>query len=218
MTQLKNVFFDLDGTLLDTQADIRDCMAQALRENGGNEEAFFRIFRIGPPLNATVTQCLPPEQANLVPGIVARFRDLYDQSGFPNTKPYAGIEALLHRLKEEGFRVFIATNKRLNPTRLIVQTLGWEELFTDVFAFDALPGQTLTKSQMLAYGLEKWGGTPSESVMVGDTPGDVQGGKEAGFLTVGVCWGYATADEVQNAKPDRLVSDSTLLERVFGEF
>lgn len=216
MTKIQNVFFDLDGTLLDTQADIRNCMMCALRENGGDEEAFFKIFHVGPPLTDTVRQCLPSGQADLVPGIIDRFRDLYDHCGFPFTKPYSGIDALLRLLKGSGFRLFIATNKRLVPTRLLLRKLAWETLFTDVFTIDLLPGEILTKKGMLLYGLKKWGGSPSESVMVGDTPGDVRGGKEAGFSTIGVSWGYEKVQILREANPDYIVSDSVGLESFFG--
>jgi phosphoglycolate phosphatase len=102
-------------------------------------------------------------------------------------------------LKRQGCHVYVATNKRWNPTRLLMAKLGWDELFDGYYSFDMFPGRTLTKAELLAEVMRQRGVDPADAVMVGDTKGDVTSGAAAGMYTIGCTWGYGTREELEGA-------------------
>lgn len=101
--------------------------------------------------------------------LIASFRELYCTSGFPGTVPYPGIPALLERLRRDGTRLFLATNKALRATRLIVEKQGWLPVFEQIHTPDSTPGPLCGKSERLRRRWPKqdsirraarWSGTP----------------------------------------------------------
>ena len=208
----RHYFFDFDGTLCDTDADIRLAWRAALAETGLPHADFDSVFRNGPPIDE-VTRGLFGEAA-ATPGLIARMRELfrrhYDEGGFPNTRPYPGIEQWLGRIKDSGASAYIVTNKRHCATNLLVDRLGWRGLFKSVYSSDMFmdtPIGKLKKPALLAEAMEREGAAPEESVMVGDSANDFEAARANGIRSIGCSWGYgapgdlALADEVIHAPP-----------------
>ena len=192
-------FFDLDGTLARTGEDIIAAWKRSIADIGRECPRFDEVFRIGPTLDRVVYDLFDDASPELVAQIVARFRPNYDESGFPNTVPYPGVERWLKALKGAGARLHIVTNKRHAPTQAIVAKFGWGALFDGVWSFDTFPGERYRKPDLLARLLREGSIAPSDAVMVGDTAGDVAAGKANGMRTVGVTWGYGTRGELDGA-------------------
>ena len=129
---------------------------------------------------------------------MARFKPLYDESGFPNTIPYPGVPELLAAIRAQGGKAYIVTNKRHNATRLIAKKFGWDRSLDGVWSYDTFETK-YTKPELLAKLLTDLGINPKDSVMVGDTKGDVDAGKANGMATIGVTYGYGTPEEVSAA-------------------
>ena len=197
-------FFDLDGTLCDTAPDIFGCWLAALKAAGLETERFRRDFRIGPPLEPMIAGLFPELTEPEREALIASFRELYCTSGFPGTVPYPGIPALLERLRRDGTRLFLATNKALRATRLIVEKQGWLPVFEQIHTPDSTPGPLCGKSERLRRALAETGLDPARCAMVGDTVPDIEAGRAAGMRTVAVTWGYGGAAEVASAAPDRI--------------
>ena len=157
------------------------------------------MFTIGPTLDKVVYQLFDDASPELVAQMVARFRPNYDESGFPNTVPYPGVQDWLQSLKAAGAKLYIVTNKRHAPTQGIVRKFGWEALFDGVWSFDSFPGVKYKKPDLLARLLADLGVDPADAVMVGDTKGDIDAGRANGMRTVGVTWGYGTREELAEA-------------------
>lgn len=207
-----HLFFDFDGTLLDTQADVCADMRATLLALGLEPDRFFAEFRIGPPLHQVLRDIYPELAAGAAERFIEEFRVRYDSSDYPTTRPYPGIESLLTEAAAEGKKLYIATNKRYAPTERLLRKFGWTSLFTDVFAVDKFPGSPMAKVEML-----RRGGVPTASaVMIGDAATDVFAGKAAGFHTVAVTWGYDSAEQLAAAAPDHLVSTAEELARLLG--
>lgn len=201
---MQAVFFDFDGTLLDTEADIRAAYTLTFQEFGLLAEQ--RNLKIGPTLPDNVRMLRPGAGDDEIARIVAAFSRNYDQSGFPATCCYDGVREMLAALHGR-MPLFIATNKRLVPTRLLLEKFGLAGFFRGVYASDMLlPARRLSKLDMLRLGLEEHGLTPEACAIVGDTVSDIRGGRDAGMRTIAVRWGYAGPGEFDDPAPDRIAA------------
>ena len=204
-------FFDFDGTLCDTEADIKAAWRAALRNLGKDCPQFDRVYRTGPTLEQVAYMLFEDATPALVDAIKEQFRTCYDGSDFPSTRPYKWVPAWLENLKRQGCRIYIATNKRWNPTRILVKKLGWDVLFDGCYSFDSFldsgvaavhpgaPRRALTKAELLSEVMRLRGIDSADAVMVGDTKGDVSSGAAAGMHTIGCTWGYGAREELEEA-------------------
>lgn len=191
-------FFDLDGTLARTGEDIIVAWKGALTALGRDLANFDKVFKIGPTLEKIVYELYDDATPRLIEDLMARFKPLYDESGFPNTIPYPGVPELLAAIRAQGGKAYIVTNKRHNATRLIAKKFGWDRSLDGVWSYDTFETK-YTKPELLAKLLTDLGINPEDSVMVGDTKGDVDAGKANGMATIGVTYGYGTPEEVSAA-------------------
>ena len=191
-------FFDLDGTLARTGEDIVIAWKGALTALGRDLTHFDEVFRIGPTLEKIVYELYDDATPQLVEDLMARFKPLYDESGFPNTVPYPGVPELLAAIRAAGGRAYIVTNKRHSATLLSARTFGWDRTLDGVWSYDTF-GTKYKKPELLAKLLKDLGVDPKDAVMVGDTKGDVDAGKANGMVTIGVTYGYGTPEEVSAA-------------------
>ena len=197
-TRRHHWFFDLDGTLARTGEDIVVAWKGALTELGRDLSNFDRVFKIGPTLEKVVYELYDDATPQLVDDLMARFKPLYDESGFPNTVPYPGVPEFLSELKAAGAKVYIVTNKRHAPTLAIAKKFGWDRLFDGIWSYDTFETK-YKKSELLAKLLADLQVDASDAVMVGDTKGDVDAGKANGMVTIGVTYGYGTTEELASA-------------------
>jgi len=109
---IRQVIFDLDGTLFDTAPDIRLALAGALRTYGYDGELAMAVTP-GLPLDGMIRAAVGRDiPVTGVHQITAEFRRQYDQLDFSRTRAYPGAIDLLRRLKAAGRHLYIATNKR----------------------------------------------------------------------------------------------------------
>ena len=196
--KFRHWFFDLDGTLARTGEDIIVAWKGALTALGRDLSNFDRVFRIGPTLEKVVYELYDDATPQLVEDLMARFKPLYDEGGFPNTVPYPGVPELLAALKAAGAKAYIVTNKRHNATQLIAKKFGWDRILDGVWSYDTFETKH-KKPELLAMLLKDLGVEAKDAVMVGDTKGDVDSGKANGMATIGVTYGYGSPEEVSSA-------------------
>lgn len=194
------IVFDLDGTLVDSAPEIVAAMEQAWSTL---EKAPFprERFRIGPPLMDIMRDLGAADPA----AVATAFRARYDASDFSGSPPFAGVVDLVAELQRRA-PIAVATNKRAAPAHKILKRWFPERFarIATIDLIDAVPG-TYSKADMLR--------TLGAAVLVGDTVGDIRSAREAGVRIVAVTWGYDTAETLEKAGPDALVSDpSALLE------
>ena len=194
----KHWFFDLDGTLARTGEDIILAWKGAIRAIGRDLTRFDEVFKIGPTLEQMVYALYDDATPQLVADLMARFKPLYDESGFPNTVPYPGVPELLAVIKAAGGKAYIVTNKRHNATQLIAKKFGWDRTLDGVWSYDTFETK-YKKPELLAKLLKDLGIDSKDAVMVGDTKGDVDAGRANGMATIGVTWGYGVEGEVSAA-------------------
>ena len=208
---MKFCFFDLDGTLADTDPDIRGAWKAALADLGLDCPAFDEKFVAGPPIDE-MTRILFPDRftQELADGIRIRFAAHYDNDGFPLTREYPGVLDEVRRLKAEGRTVAIVTNKRFAAATAMARHFGWNEVFDGVYAGDMFTDPAVAarfgatvgkvrKPELLRMVMAGLGAAPTDCALVGDTSSDFEAAAANGVLSVGVAWGYGTPEELSRA-------------------
>ncbi|MBR2584865.1 MAG: HAD family hydrolase [Thermoguttaceae bacterium] len=188
------LFFDLDGTLLDTVDDVTADMMATLRELGLDAERYRRRFRFGPPLREALFEVYPEMNNDLLEEFVRRFRERYNTSDYPLTRPYPGIDELLHRAAGAGCPLFIVTFKRQIPTARLIKKFGWTDLFAEIFTVDRFAPDipVMLKPEMIA----RSGVDTRGARLIGDAPTDLDAAHEAHLAAAAVTWGYSTEEEL----------------------
>jgi phosphoglycolate phosphatase len=197
-------FFDLDGTLADTDGDIRLAWKAALNEMCVDTDPFDRLFVAGPTIEDMAKKMYPELYSDeFVAQLRKKFGEHYDGDGFPTTKEYPRIIDCVRRLKASGAEVYIVTNKRFAGASIMSRHFGWDKLFdglytADMYASDPKIGK-LRKPELLKLVMDKLGALPDECVMVGDTSNDFNAASQNGVDSIGVSWGYGTEEELKLA-------------------
>ncbi|GAB2180269.1 HAD family hydrolase [Denitratisoma sp. agr-D3] len=183
------VAFDFDGTLVDSAPGILKGMALALAENRLDPVVPLRDDIIGPPLRTTLALISGSQDAALLDRLTADFKRCYDGGGYRDTRPYPGIDAALRRLHEQGTALYLATNKRGTPTRLILDHFGWTPWFAGIYCLDEHP-DCAGKKQMLGKILGEQRLPPARTPYVGDTEADADAAGTQDMPYLHVAWGY----------------------------
>ncbi len=196
-------FFDLDGTLADTDPDIRGSWKAALRDLGMECPDFDEKFVAGPPFDEMARILFPDRYTQeLADSIRELFARHYDHDGFPLTREYPGVLDAVRKLRERGDKVYIITNKRFVGATAMARHFGWDLVFDAVYAGDMHrddPIGVLRKPALLKLVMEERGISAADAVLVGDTALDFEAAAANGVRSVGVEWGYGTQDELAAA-------------------
>lgn len=212
----RHVCFDLDGTLVDSRADLASAMNHVLRSLGRaplSPEALHSF--VGEGARRLVEQSLGKAPPALVDAALARFMERYAAHLLDATVPYPGIVAMLDGLASRGLVLSILTNKPEAMSRAIVAGLGLASRFLAVVGGDSLPTRkpaTAGVDWLLAAG----GTRRDELLLVGDSGIDVRTAAAAGVAFCGVSWGL-TRDGMLAEGPERVIdAPAQLLDVVDG--
>ena len=132
----KAIIFDLDGTLIDSADSILYGFEFVLRDTGYIAKAPLNRGLIGPPLKLTMQKLSGINDDMVLNDLVDRFKSYYDLVGYQKSSPYLGVDKLLKDLRASEHNLILATNKRMIPTKKILEYLGWTPIFDDVYAID----------------------------------------------------------------------------------
>jgi phosphoglycolate phosphatase len=214
MEGMRNVVFDLDGTLVDTSEGVVNGVKHLFREldRAAPDDAEI-ARRIGPPLRDMLVTLLGTEDdAELREGIRV-FREYYRDHGAAESRPYAGVPQLLRSLADAGLRLMIVTNKPTAFARAILERLSMASLFEEILGQE-LSGAPAEKSDLLADLIRTHRLETRGTVMIGDTAGDVEAARANGVRSIGVTWGYGLPAAVERAAPDAVCYSVEHLRRV----
>jgi phosphoglycolate phosphatase len=212
MTHKSTLIFDLDGTLIDSAPSILASFAMVLEEAGVTANVPLANNLIGPPIQETLTILTGIDDPHIINTYVESFKRHYDSNGYKATKVYSGVSELLAALHADGFTLHLATNKRLAPTRLILDYLGWSSYFQSVYALDLYTPRLPDKGALLECLLTEQGLQSSEVLYIGDKTEDAQSAEQNGMAFLGVAWGYGDFDSA--CKWPVLNSPAFLLQQV----
>jgi len=200
---IDNIIFDFDGTLCESEEDIKSSWRSAIRELKLDTARFERVYRTGPPTEESARSFFPDADDALIRRLCEVYWGIYRASDYPYSHPYPGVEAMLAHLRRAGKRLFLATNKTGIPLGRLLAKFGWEQVFTAVMNRSMLPPGETEKACLVRMVLEKYALDPRRTAMVGDTAIDIVAGKAAGVVTVGATYGYGSVEELRSAGADR---------------
>ncbi len=201
---IKNILFDLDGTLTDPKEGITKSVEYALNYLGIHVEKLDDLINfIGPPLweSFKVFYGFDDEKANTA---VAKYRERFSDVGIYENAVYEGIADMLYKLKTDGFRLAVATSKPAVYAKKIVEHFGLDSYF-EMIAGSELDGTRVKKDEVISYALEALDMKADETIMVGDRKHDIQGAKLNNMRNVGVLFGYGDREEFEAAGADYVV-------------
>lgn len=191
MTGIRAVLFDLDGTLVDSAPDLAGT-GNDMRVARGLDPIAFERFRpmVGAGARGMLGIALDvtPDHPDFL-GLRDEFLDRYQERMTHQTRVFAGVEPVLTRLQEQSMPWGIVTNKAARFTEPLVAALGLGSKAAVVVSGDTTPHSKPHPAPLLEAARRL--GLPAQAcAYVGDDLRDVQAGRAAGMLTVGVAWGY----------------------------
>lgn len=184
---MARIVFDLDGTLIDSAADIAAAANATLNEVGATPLSVTeaRGF-VGAGAPKFVERMAQARGLDDVAALLPRFVHHYERA-VGQTVIYAGVEDVLAQLAARGHRLGLCTNKPLRPTQAVLTHLGWGALFDVVFCGDSLPLRKPDPAPLLA-ALEALGDGPM--IYVGDGEVDAETAERAGVPLLLFTQGY----------------------------
>lgn len=180
--RIRAVFFDFDGTLVDSEPLIGAALSEVLARHGFQFDPADVGRVVGPPMSVMIeriTGCSSEEAAALY----AEYQQCYLDEHAPRTVAYPGAVELLDALAAAGIPLAMVTNKHLRSASRVLGYLGWAERFQALVCADnaprpkPYPEHALEAARLL-------GVTPEESALVGDLEVDMACGKDAGLARV----------------------------------
>jgi phosphoglycolate phosphatase len=196
---IKAILFDLDGTLIDSAEGITKSARYALDHFGievSDERQLYRF--IGPPILDSLQNLYGFSEEKAKEG-VAVYRERYNRIGIYECSLYPGVEACIRTLREQGYRIGMASSKPEESCRRILDHFGILPLFDDVVGatFD---GRINSKEQVLNEVFRRWDDLAREELcLIGDTIFDVRGANAVGIPCIAVTFGFGNLEEMKEA-------------------
>lgn len=203
----KAILFDLDGTLLNTLADIGDAVNRVLTRESlpAHSLPAYRHF-IGDGVVMLMTRALPENKQNdeTIGNLVEAFRKDYGKNWNVKTKPFEGVPGMLDALSRRRIRMAVLSNKPHAMTRRCI-----EELLPE-WTFDVVLGQreNVPRKPDPSGALEvadHLNLLPKQILYLGDSAVDMLTARAAGMFAIGALWGYRSMDELKGAGAQALI-------------
>ena len=203
----KLVIFDLDGTLLDTIADLAGATNYALAQLGypTHDTDAIRTF-VGNGINKLLERALPANEQTEenVMRMRSYFVPYYDAHNADLSSPYPGIEVLLQRLQDNGIEIAVASNKYQEATTKLVKhyfpTIQFAEVLGQRENIPVKPHPTIVFDILNKTGIDK-----KDVLYVGDSGVDMQTAQNAEVDAIGVTWGFRSRTELETFHPSGII-------------
>lgn len=198
------ILFDLDGTLTDPKVGITTCVQYALASVGIDEPDLDKLEPfIGPPLHESFMEFYGFDREAAMK-LVEKYRERFNDIGIFENSIYPGIADMLKTLKEAGCRLSIASSK---PTVLVERILDYFDIgkYFDAVVGSNLDGTRTKKEEVVEEALHRLSCVKDRTAMVGDRRFDIEGARAFGLTGIGVSYGYAAENELEEAGADDIV-------------
>lgn len=190
----KAVLYDMDGTVLDTLADLTDAVNVSLRHFGLPEQPAMHVRDVlGNGARRLIKGCLPEGTDERTADAVLEFyKPYYDAHCREKTAPYPGITELMRRLRDAGVKQAVVSNKPDGAVKelaelffggLIESAVGESE----TVRLKPCPDAVLAAAKLM-------GVSKDECVYVGDSEVDIETARRAGMDCISVAWGFRDED------------------------
>jgi phosphoglycolate phosphatase len=201
--RFQTYIFDVDGTLLDSAADICGAIREVLHGTRHQhcEELLLRVY-IGRHLSDLFQVLFPEFTPEQVEELRLRYRAHYLARNHGGTTLYPGVMEALEAL--DGAKA-TATTKSTPTTRDVLRRFGLLPHFQHVQGTDGFPAKP--EPDVVLRAMEALDARPENCLMVGDAPADICAGRRAGVKTCAVRYGYGMETELAAQHPDYWIDD-----------
>lgn len=200
---LRLVIFDLDGTLVDTAADITDALNYAMAPHGlGPLDITDTVSMVGEGLTRLIEKVLGNEHAALTATVLESFIEYYSSHLIVHSRLYPRVRETIEGLGR--LKKAVISNKREALSRRLLEGLGLAGHFDLIVGSDTTAERKPSPVPVL-HVLERLGIESAEAVMVGDSNYDIEAAKGAGLKTVAVTYGYRSREALKGA--DCMIED-----------
>lgn len=194
-----NILFDLDGTLIDSSQGILNSFRRVLEAHKLEPRMPLDQQLIGLPLPQSLARLTGLVDAEQLTILATAFKAIYDSEGYLNTQPYPNLVPTLSALTAASQRrLFIVTNKRLLPTRQILEVLKINHFLVAVYTLDTWQPTARDKVEMISRILIEWDLNARDCVMVGDSSEDAAAAAAYKLAFIAVAYGYGDAARQAN--------------------
>lgn len=205
------VMYDLDGTLIDTASEIALAVNATLRQYGFKTVTEDQVKAwIGHGTVWLMQQAWPDKRdvdahdtwSKVMENFMQHYKDVVGTA----SKPYSAALETLTKLKEQGIKQAIVTNKEEPYTSKILAQHNMKDLFDLLISGNSLPYKK-PDAAVVKYCLEALGETKESSLFVGDSEIDIKTAKNAGVTCWVVPYGYNAGRDIAKANPDKLIDN-----------
>ena len=211
---IKAVLFDLDGTLLNTLEDIRYGVNSSLSQFGYPPISIEQTRSyVGVGARMLMRRALPNGASEEEVEECYRIFKSGMESATGRTQPYEGAVEVLKRLKSQGLKLGVVTNKPQGAAEAVLKAclpeIEFDSVCGDTGDFPVKPDPTIAYYCGLNMRI-----FPNECVLVGDGDTDVQTAINAGMVGVACTWGFRTREQLKNAGATLFAGDFYELEKI----
>lgn len=203
MSSLSAIFFDLDGTLVDSSIGIHNGFTYTFEQLGvpSPDAKTIRSF-MGPPLETSFSSCLPANQIELA---IQLYRSYYKEKGMYEAQLFPQIKDLLTELAQQ-YPLYITTTKNTPTAVHMTSNFGIDHFFDGIFGSSL---QALHKADVIRQALTAHHLAPETVVIIGDTKYDMIGAQETGIKKLAVTWGFGDVEDLMTYQPDWVAHQPT---------
>lgn len=214
MKTYKAAIFDMDGTLVDTLADLYDSVNEMLAHYNLPLRTLDEVRQfVGNGARKLMIRSLPAD-CDFIDDALAYYNDCYARNCTNKVKPYAGIMEFLAALEAKKIPLGICTNKQHFAAIEIAEKILAPIKFSYISGDEPSQPRKPDPTRALE-GAKKFSVAPEDVAYFGDTAVDMETAKNAGFLPVGVTWGFRPRSELVNSGAKIIVDNpQEILERI----
>lgn len=195
--KIRLITFDLDGTLVDTATDITNALNYAIEPYLTEKlTVAHTVSLIGEGLTKLIEKVLGDTMAAIKPQVLERFIHYYSEHLTDFSVPYPEVRDTLSDLAE--YRKVVISNKRESLSRRVLEDLALSQFFDAILGSDSVKEKKPSPEPLYEV-MDMFSCRPAETVIIGDSPYDIDAGMAAGTITIAVSYGYRASSMLRDA-------------------
>lgn len=213
------LIFDFDGTLIDSVPDLADATNAMLTTLGKESYSLDSIRNwVGNGSRMLVERALVGK-IEVIEGELTKaetdyaeqvFFEAYKNINSSKTVAYPDVDKGLKKLQAADYKLALVTNKPIRFVPKILQSFGWQNLFSEVLGGDSLPVKKPDPAPLL-HVCKALNVSPEQAVMIGDSKNDILAGQNANMDTLGLSYGYNYGQDIRELNPTEVFDDFATL-------